>query len=328
MFVVEVRNMVGSLAYTGLDISWLESLVEPINAAYDDWRALERVSAYTPADPPPVSAEDLSRAVQRGDIAPEACRVLWHADRPVALVTLGFNGGGRVARLGWLAVHPDYRGRGLGRELLAHAAEEARVRGFETLVTASHVDSRYEPALRLLESDGFEWVDRERCNLTLKMDLEAWEPIQPRLPEGFSLRTWRDGDEAAWTEIKRAVFEDNTPLGYWQNVFGNRHDFDPQGWYFCLEGDKPVGISAAVLTRYSGSGKVMGCCIEWVGTLPEYRGLGLGRALVTACVNYAYRFRPKPFVLVTQPFRKHAVRLYESLGFRTVREWRTYQKVL
>jgi len=302
------------------------AVAELINVAYDDWRALPRVTAYAPEEPARVGPDDLLRAAERGDLAPEACLVLWDGNEPVAVVTMAINGGSKVVRLGWLAVRPDYRRQGLGMELLRHAEAVARQADVEAIVTGSSIDSRY--ACRLLERAGMRWVDPDHCNITMQMDISQWQPVEPRVHEGFVLRTWQDGDEQAWTEVKRITFEDNTPLGYWQSKFGSRPDFDPAGWYLCFEGDKPAGIASAVLTRYPDTGEVMGCCIEWVGVRPEYRGLGLGRSLMVACLNYACRFQPEPFVLVTQRFRQPAVKLYESLGFRIVRDWRTYEKRL
>lgn len=317
--------MGSSLSAAALELDEADALSGLINTAYDDWRALERVTAYAPVEPPRLSAEDLWQAVERGDLTPDLSCVLWDGREPVGLVALGINGRSQVARLGWVAVRPDCRRGGLGSELVRYAIAQAQEGGCRCLVTGSTVDSRYQPALGLLEKVGMRWVDRERCNLTLKLDVNAWQPTEPVLPEGFSLRTWQEGDEPVWTELKRATFEDHTPVGYWSSRFGSQLDFDPAGWHFCLHGDKPVGICAAVLTRYPDSDKLMGCCIEWVGVLADYRGLGLGRAMMTACLNYAYPYRPEPFVLVTQPFRVPAVKLYESLGFRIVREWRTYQ---
>lgn len=65
-----------------------------------------------------------------------------------------------------------------------------------------------------------------------------------------------------------------------------------------------------------------------MGVLPEYRGLGLGECLMRACLNYVHQHHVKPCQLITQPFRKAAIGLYEKLGFRVVRENRIYEKCL
>jgi mycothiol synthase len=322
---LEVKLMDGLLTRSAFSPDHATAVAKLINCAYNDWRALERVNAFVPADPPPVAADELVAAIEHGELDPDASLVLWQAEEPAGVVTVGFAAASDEARLGWLAVRPDMRRRGIGRQLLQHALAQSRRYACRRLVTMSPVDSRFLPAVRLLETAGFAWVDRQRCNVTLRMDIRAWQPVEPHLPSGFAIRSWQDGDEPVWTAVKRAAFDDNTPIGFWRSTFGSRHDFDPNGWLFCFHHDKPVGICAAVVTRYPQSNQVMGCSIEWVGVLPEYRGLGLGRALMTAALNYAYPLQPSPLVLVTQPFRVAAVRLYESLGFRKVKEWRTYQ---
>ena len=313
-----------TLTFEPLNLDDVHEIVSVINGAYDDWRRLPRVEAYAPQDPMPLTADGFLSAVNRGDVDPSACLVARRADRIVAVGTVGFNGGSQRARLGWVAVLPEFRRRGLGRRLVQHAMDQARSHGYSEIVTARWVDSRYQPALRLLETCGFHWANPERCNITMAMDIDKYQPRPVTLPPGFSIRTWRDGDEPAWIRVKRAAFEDDTPDGWWSRTFGARYDFDPRGWHLCEHRGQVVGIAAAVVTRFPDTGEVMGCCIEWVGVVPQFRGLGLGRALVTACLNYAKPFKPNPMVLVTQPYRKSAVAIYQSLGFTTVREWREY----
>jgi mycothiol synthase len=299
---------------------------ELINLAYDEWRRLPRVDPYLPESPPRVSPEELLRAGDRGDLEWASSLLVRDGDKPVGVVTMG--AADTVARLGWLAVHPDYRCYGLGRKLLDHVITEARKANCTVLATMPYVDSRYEPAIRLFESAGMVWADPDKCNMTMLRDPAFPTPAEPVLPPGFSLRTWQPGDEATWTHVKNASFGDETPVGWWQRIFGDRPDFDPGGWFFCLDGDRPIGISSAVLLRHPETCELLGCQIEWVGMLPEYRGLGLGRAMVTACVHYALPSQPEPFVLITQRFRVAAVKLYESLGFRAVMDWRSYRMAL
>jgi ribosomal protein S18 acetylase RimI-like enzyme len=71
-----------------------------------------------------------------------------------------------------------------------------------------------------------------------------------------------------------------------------------------------------------------GAQIEWVGVLEEHRGLHLGEELMVAAMNYAAESGFLPILLITQPFRAPAVRLYEKLGFRTTAAWHRWAKRL
>jgi len=90
-----------------------------------------------------------------------------------------------------------------------------------------------------------------------------------------------------------------------------------------------VGITGAIvwfgneaMTRPSGA------LVEWVGVVPEERGKNLGEALLVAALNYLKGRNVYPNCLVTQPFRKAAIGLYEKLGYQTVREMTFYAKQL
>lgn len=291
-----------------------------LNEAHEELRRLPRLDIYSPATPPLATPEALRQALHAGTISAEASHVLWHGPRPVAAIGVSFEPGA-AAKIQWLAVAPDHRRRGLGKRLLRHAIAAARSGGCTT-VTNSSVDSRWQAAVGLFESHGFVWADPDHCNMTMQMDISTWTPREPSLPPGFQIRSMRDGDEEQWTIVKRSAFRDDTPMGWWQQVWGSRPDHDPDGWKVCEHGGRIVGIAAAVVKDLPEGGK--GCCIEWVGVLPEFQGLGLGRALMTACLNYAARFQPNPMVVVTQRFRAAAVALYESLGFRVANEYRRY----
>ncbi len=65
----------------------------------------------------------------------------YHAERLIGFVNLAWDGGVHAFLLD-TTVHPDFRRRGIGRQLVGHAAAAARDRGLEWI----HVD--FEPRLR------------------------------------------------------------------------------------------------------------------------------------------------------------------------------------
>jgi len=68
--------------------------------------------------------------------------------------------------------------------------------------------------------------------------------------------------------------------------------------------------------------------IEYVAVLDEHRGHHLGELVVTACLNWLAQRGTRRSVLITQPFRRPAIRLYEKLGFRTIGAWQRWVKDL
>jgi len=79
------------------------------------------------------------------DFAPVLSRSLayvcaYRQDRPIGFANLAWDGGIHAFLLD-TTVHPEFQRRGIGRELVAHAAQVARERGIMWL----HVD--YEPHL-------------------------------------------------------------------------------------------------------------------------------------------------------------------------------------
>ncbi len=297
-----------------------------LNAAYDDWRALPKVDVYVDQDPPPLQPADVaSTLADKTDAA--ALSFLASLDETPAACAIAWRDGDRAV-VGHLGVAPPLRRRGIATALLEAIRQAAARLGLST-IRLRRLDSRYQPAIAFAESRGFSWADPDSCQVTMQIDITKWQPKPINLPAGYSIRTWQGPEDAhAWSQVKDAAFGTHTQPQFWFDRFWSRHDFDPEGWFLCLHADQPVGIAAAVMVRDKASGRVQGGCIEWVGVHPDHRGRGLGRALMHCCLNYAARFNPNPMVLVTEMHRRPAVALYESLGFRVVRQWRSYDRKL
>jgi mycothiol synthase len=198
-----------------------------------------------------------------------------------------------------------------------------------TLRTGPFVDSRYEPACRLFERCSFGLPDLDRSNSTMEIDLDGWEPRAPVLPPGCRVYSFRPGDELAWCDLANRIFEGKWTEESFRRRFRDLPNFDPDGWFFAECDGRKVGIAGAivwfadeVLTQPTGS------LLEWVGLLPEARGRKLGEALVVSCLNYLKGREVYPNCLLTQYFREPAVRLYQKLGYRFVRECRAYVRAL
>ncbi len=126
--------------------------------------------------------------------------------RIVALVNVSRAGLNKKRwEIGNVATHPDYRGKGLARQLVKRAIEHAREYGAEICVLDVRDDN--QPAYKLYESLGFIHYD---SNIDLKLETL---PAAQALPlPGFSLRTmkfteWQPRYDLALRETPPAVQE-------------------------------------------------------------------------------------------------------------------------
>lgn len=64
--------------------------------------------------------------------------------------------------------------------------------------------------------------------------------------------------------------------------------------------------------------------ITRVGTLPKYHGMGAGRAVVQACVDFARSKNVKTIKLATSSAQHEAINLYKSIGFQITKKHALY----
>ena len=247
--------------------------------------------------------------------------------QPVAAVIA--RGGGDEVSWWRIVTGPAHRRRGLAAACLSAAEGAARADGIKAAVSDNALDSRWESAGKLLLAAGYELVDPSRRNITMGLEMSQWRERPVVVADGYELETFSEDRLAAWTECRNSAFETDSEPAWFRENFMSRSDFDPAGWHMILREGRVVAISAGVAGEDSASpGVVIGGQIEWVGVLPECRGLKLGEAIVVACLNYLATREVARTVLATQPFRVPAVKLYEKLGFSTFAAWHKYTKAL
>jgi len=151
--------------------------------------------------------------------------------------------------------------------------------------------------------------------LMMREDLEDLEPIL--LPEGYELKTFAWGDEEKWVELMRSIFpESDWTVEKFKETFASQPQFDPDGLFFIIKEGEYV---ATALGWFDEPAKGDIGRVHWVGVKEEHRGKGLGRAVVLAVLHYLKENGSQKVILDTQEYRKPAIRLYESLGFKRVR---------
>jgi mycothiol synthase len=217
-----------------------------------------------------------------------------------------------------LAVAPEYRRRGLGRQLVeaALAAADGRLRLW--------AHGMHPAAAALAVSNGF-----ERVRVLLQMVRPLDDPLpEPVLPAGVRLRTFRVGeDEAAWVALNNRAFAGHPEQGRW-----TLHDlelreaepwFDPAGFLLAERDAERHGELDGELvgfhwTKVHGTG---GHAHDEIGEVyvlgvdPAAHGSGLGRALTLAGLRHLQAAGLAQAMLYVDESNASAVRLYTRLGF-------------
>lgn len=299
-------------------------LVTLLNEAYADVRGLPAVGVERPDYPHFTEEQLVAREAEGCEIVlvRDAGRIVsaasWRAIIPESYGVIDF-----------IATRPECRRAGHARTLLAECENWARRIGLRHLQTGPFVDSRLEPACSLFEACGFQVRDPMHMNTTWAIDIGKWTPRDPVVPSGYRVVTFGPGDEVTWCELHRSIFGSSVTPEWFVGRFGGLPNFDPNGWFFVERGRQKVGMAGAIVWFHDDSlTQPSGALVEWVGVLEEERGKHLGEALMVACLNYLKRRAVEPNCIVTQYARKAAVSLYKKLGYRFVRECRTYLKPL
>ena len=250
----------------------------------------------------------------------EHCFLAEDRDVPVgfALVASELSIGRAVASGGVMESH---RRRGIGRRLLRTAAEHAQALGVDVL----HVQAPAESVAprHMLESDGFKEV-----KTYWQMRWEGDSSPSLELPDGFCLRAFKIGqDERTLVELQNAAFgqhwgfRPNTVEDISASVRFKR--CDPDGIVFIVDKGKVAGYNWTL--RASNDNSSIGW-IAMTGVHPDYRGRGLGRAVVVAGIDYLKSRGVDGVELEVDSENKPATSLYLGLGFRQLGRTNWYEK--
>jgi len=150
----------------------------------------------------------------------------------------------------------------------------------------------------------------------------------PVLPERFSLRTHRAGDEAAWLQIIRLSYGGHWPDDAFQRHMLSEESFQPERLIFVTaETGRPVAAAGALQKLVHGDRTGY---LHMMAVLPEFRRRGLGTALLGQCLTYFREQGWRNAVLDTEVSRPEAISLYLANGFvpapeieADVASWRT-----
>jgi mycothiol synthase len=135
----------------------------------------------------------------------------------------------------------------------------------------------------------------------------------PALPENFSFRSCRAGDEAAWLHIIRRSYGGDWPDDAFQRHMLSEESFRPERLFFVVtEAGRPVATAGALQKLLHGDRSGY---LHMMAVLPEFRRRGLGTALLRRCLIYFREQGWRDAVLDTEVSRPEAIRLYLAGGF-------------
>lgn len=215
-------------------------------------------------------------------------------------------------------VHPAACGRGIGTQLVEWGEERACALGAEALRSATLAAD--ERGACLLRSRGFEYL---RSFFRMVVDLDE-EPPPAVWPAGFEVAPLAPGEERLIYAVIEDAFED-----HWDH---DRRTFDEwmgrrtieHGLCFLVRVGDQVAAGAECRRELFGMG-----WINTLGTLRDFRRLGLGEALLRHAFRELYACGARRIGLgVDAGSPTGATRLYERVGMRVVSQADLYSKPL
>lgn len=155
--------------------------------------------------------------------------------------------------------------------------------------------------------------------IKLKMFRDNLENIpQFDLPEGYSIRKFREGDEIEWAKIETAAEEFKTvadALKRFDKEFGsNIEEMKHRCLFIENEDGEAIGTTSAWFGDLDGTGEQKGR-IHFVAIKPEYQGKKLSKPLLTAALNTLIKENHNKVYLTTQTTSYQAINMYLNYGF-------------
>jgi GNAT superfamily N-acetyltransferase len=214
---------------------------------------------------------------------------------------------------GFVAVHPDHRGRGLGTALAGWTQRRARGRGSTVVGTPVPTGS---PGERLLTQLGY----RPRWTSWV-LQLPAGREIEPQpLPVGHSIRAAESASDrrAVWTLLEDAFLEWSTrPRQSYEDFAAQvwlRPGFEPWQLRILVDGaGEPVAAAFLVMAGDCGY-------VDRIATRRDRRNQGLARALL-ADVFRESRVHGATRSELSTDSRTGALGLYEKVGMEVTSTW-------
>ncbi len=258
----------------------------------------------------------------------------WLASPDLPHDTWLFEEDGRLVGVGWVekendtgiavgVVHREWRGRGIGSELVARSEGRLRALGAERV---HNVTLAPDVAARpLLECRGYRET-RRFWEMTIELHDDL--PPEPVLPDSLRVEPFSTEHAEAFHAALEEAFADHWEYRpesfevWWQRQLA-QPDHDPSLW-FLVRSEELVVAAARNDPKRSGGG--------WIGALgvrPAWRGRGLAKALLLDSFREFHRRGERRVGLgVDSENATGATKLYESVGMAVDTEQVVWEKLL
>jgi ribosomal protein S18 acetylase RimI-like enzyme len=248
------------------------------------------------------SEDELLAEFDRFDIDPEEHLLVADAGDGEVLGLAGFLRRPHESSAGLFCpiVKREYRGRGLGGELLRAARELGAATLGIKLATAA-IGTRNRAGYSLLTSHGFRPL---RQHFLMRCDTEPPEPVSPLPGIDFAPAEARDAD-AILSLYTVCGFAERSPDDMRRILSDGRH-----GHVVARSGDSVVAF-VEIETHWPRR-----VWVAYVGVEPRLRDRGLGSSLVAWALRRHFRSGAKSALLMLSPANRTALRAYEKVGFR------------
>ena len=216
-----------------------------------------------------------------------------------------------VARVGEICVGEGIRRRGIGGALLERMVERGRALGKRRIVITG-VDLRRGGCRAFAEKMGFR-LERDGVRM-------EWNPRpvpELSLPDGYGLRTYREGDEVAWSElINRAYSTTPNPTDYTPEKVREKWIetpcFMPDGSFFVTRDGRLVGCFMAWREVEEGPSRGR---LHWLAVDPEHRRRGIAKFLTVTVLRHLQEKGLDSIFLDTGYNLPVAMEMYRKFGF-------------
>lgn len=154
-------------------------------------------------------------------------------------------------------------------------------------------------------------IDRTIPYYNIIMRCDRILPMEIKLPEGYTIRTYQPGDEDAWADMEYAI-GDFPSREAALTLFAERYLAAPERIFFAIAANGEI-VGSAIADRRHGNIRAL----NWVIVSDAHQRKGIGKALCQTCLRLFRREdNALPVYLHTQPWSWKAILLYISLGFK------------